>query len=62
MLGPICSPIEVSFTLNAEGILSITGIDKSSGNKIDVQMETKGVLSQEEVENIKSKSNAITVM
>lgn len=59
---PASSPIEVTFTLNGEGILTITGIDKSSGNQIKIDMETKGVMSQEEVENIKSKSNAITVM
>ncbi len=59
---PANSPIEVTFTLNKEGILIITGKDPVGGKDITAKLQATGVMSNEKVEEIKSTSSSIVVM
>ena len=57
------APIKVTFTLNNEGILEVTGIDKTSGKEIHATMQaTAGTtMSKEDVEAARAKSKNIVV-
>lgn len=59
---PAHSPIEVTFTLNKEGILIITGRDPVGGKDITATLQATGVMSNEKIEEIKSTSSSIVVM
>ncbi len=60
---PEGAPIQVTFTLNNEGILELTGIDMTSGKEIHATMQaTAGtMMSKEEVEMARVKSKNIVV-
>lgn len=60
---PAGAPIQVTFTLNNEGILEITGIDMTSGKEIHATMQaTAGTtMSKEDVEAAREKSKNIVV-
>ena len=60
---PEGAPIQVTFTLNKEGILEVTGIDMSSGKEIHATMQaTAGTtMSKEDVERARVKSKNIIV-
>ena len=60
---PENSPLEVTFTLNNEGILSVTGVDITSGKEIHATMQaTAGTtMSKEDVAAARAKSNNIVV-
>lgn len=59
---PAHSPIEVTFTLNKEGILIITGRDPVGGKDITATLQATGVMSNEKIEELKSTSSSIVVM
>jgi len=59
---PEGSPIEVTFTLNTEGILEITGRDLTSRNEVQAAMQAKGIMTKEKVDELKEKSKDIIVM
>lgn len=59
---PANSPIEVTFTLNKEGILIITGRDPVGGKDITATLQATGVMSNEKVEEIKKKTGGLVVM
>lgn len=59
---PAGSPIEVTFTLNREGILEITGKELSSGKNVRATMQATGVMEQEKVEELKKKTGMISVI
>ena len=59
---PKGSPIEVTLKLNKEGILDVKGLDKTGNREVNARMETKGVMSEEELEKIKQRSQAIVVL
>ncbi len=58
---PTGSPIEITFELSEDGLLSVYGTDKTTGREIQAQFQTESVLSQAEVEEIKETRKAITV-
>lgn len=60
---PEGAPIEVSFTLDKEGILTVTGKDLTSGREITAQLQASSgtTMSKEEVAAAKQKSKSITV-
>lgn len=60
---PAGSPIQVTFTLNNEGILEVTGVDMSGGKEIRATMQaTAGTtMSKEDVEAARVKSKNIVV-
>lgn len=60
---PEGAPIQVTFTLNNEGILEVTGVDMTSGKEIHATMQaTAGTtMSKEDVETARAKSKNIVV-
>ena len=50
--------IEVKFSLDANGILEVTAIDKGTGKKQDIRIEGSSGLSKEDVERMKSEAEA----
>ena len=60
---PAGAPIQVTFTLNKEGMLVVTGVDMTSGEKIQAEMQaTAGTtMSKEDVAAAKAKSKNIAV-
>lgn len=59
---PAGSPIEITFTLNTEGILEVTGKDKTTDNQVHATMQAKGIMAVEKVDELKEKSKQIIVM
>ena len=59
---PSGSPIEITLKLNKEGILEVRGLDKTGNREVNVKMETKGVMSDEDLEKIKQKSQGLAVL
>jgi len=60
---PAGAPIEVSFTLDKEGILTVAGKDLTGGREITAQLQASSgtTMSKEEVAAAKRKSKSITV-
>ena len=58
---PAGAPIEVTFKLNSEGLLEVTGVDKTSNKEVHATMQAKGIMAEEKVEELKEKSKKITV-
>jgi len=59
---PARSPIEITFTLNTEGILEVSGVDKTSNREVHVTMQSKGIMAEEKVDELKEKSKQMVVM
>lgn len=59
---PQNSPIEVTLKLSNEGILQVTGLDKTGNRKIEAKMKAKGIMSEEEFEKVKQRMQGITVI
>jgi molecular chaperone DnaK (HSP70) len=53
--------VEVTFTLNSEGILAVTGRDVTSGKEVHATMQAKGIMDASKVGLLKEKSKAIVV-
>ena len=59
---PAGSPIEITFTLNTEGILEVKGLDKTSNKEVHATMQSKGIMAEEKVDELKEKSKKMVVM
>jgi len=59
---PANSPIEITFSLNSEGILEVTGKDLTSNKEIHATMRSKYIMNSETVEELKEKSKRMAVM
>ncbi len=59
---PAGAPIEITFTLNTEGILEVSGVDKTTNREVHATMQSKGIMAEEKVDELKEKSKRITVM
>jgi molecular chaperone DnaK (HSP70) len=59
---PANSPIQVTFTLNSEGILEVGGEDMTAHREVHVTMQSKGIMAAEKVDELKEKSKGIVVM
>lgn len=59
---PAGAPIEVTFSLNNEGILEVTGKDLTSNEKVHATMQSKCMMTSEMVEELKEKSKQMVVM
>ena len=55
------SPISVTFKLNNEGILEIIGRELSQNREVKTTLKTKGILSEEQVENVKKQVNSMKI-
>ena len=58
---PKGSPIEISFSLGEDGLLTVHGRDLTTDHEIDAEFRTSAILTTEEVEEKKSRNLAITV-
>ena len=59
---PAGSPIQITFTLNTEGILEVSGVDKTSNKEVHATMQAKGIMAEEKVDELKEKSKKMVVM
>ncbi|WP_415930503.1 Hsp70 family protein [Zhenpiania hominis] len=59
---PANAPIEVTFSLNSEGILEVDGRDVTSNKEVHATMEVKGIISPEKVAEIAEKSKDIVIL
>jgi molecular chaperone DnaK (HSP70) len=59
---PAGAPIEVTFILNTEGILEVTGKDLTSNREVHAAMQATGIMASETVDEIKEKSKQVIVM
>jgi molecular chaperone DnaK (HSP70) len=59
---PANAPIDVTFTLNKEGMLRVHGKDLTGNREITAEMHAKGIMTTEEVEEAKKHSSQIVVM
>lgn len=59
---PAGAPIGIIFILNSEGILNVTGIDRTTGRRVHVSMRTKGIMAAEKVDELREKSKSIAVV
>lgn len=59
---PAGSPIEITFILNTEGILEVSGVDKTSNREVHATMQSKGIMAVEKVDELKEKSKKMVVM
>lgn len=59
---PKNSLIEVILKLNKEGILEVTGMDLTSGKKVNVKLETKDAMTKEKLEEVKEKTQGMIVI
>lgn len=59
---PAGSPIQVTFTLSTEGILEVSGVDKTTGREVHATMKAKGIMAEEKVDELKEKSKQMVVM
>lgn len=50
--------IEVTFDIDANGILTVSALDKATGKKQDIRIEASSGLSQEEIERMKAEAEA----
>lgn len=50
--------IEVSFDLDANGILNVSALDKGTGKRQNVRIEASTGLSKEEIERMKNEAMA----
>jgi molecular chaperone DnaK (HSP70) len=55
------APIEVNFKLNEQGRLEVTATEPGSKKTVQFEVQTAGVMSQEEVEKAKSRGLAMSV-
>lgn len=53
--------IEITFHLNEEGRLEVTAVEKSENREISTTIETKSVISQEELVEAKERSSAMVI-
>jgi molecular chaperone DnaK len=58
---PRSSPIEITFDLSPDGLLTIKARDLATGGKIDAQFKTESIMSHEELEAAKSRNLSIHV-
>jgi molecular chaperone DnaK (HSP70) len=59
---PENAPIEVTFELNAQGRLHVTGREPHANTTIDVAIETQGILSPQEVQQAQQRAEHITIL
>jgi len=59
---PNGAPIEITLSLNNEGILEVTGKDVTSNKEVHATMRSKYIMNSEAVEELKEKSKNMVVM
>ena len=59
---PAHSPVEVTFELNQQGRLHVVGCEPRSGKKVEATFETRGGISEEELQEAKSRMSRLTIL
>lgn len=59
---PAGAPIEITFTLNTEGILEVSGVDKTTNREVHATMQSKGIMAEAKVDELKEKSKQMVVV
>ena len=59
---PAGAPIEITFTLNTEGILEVGAVDKTRNREVHATMKAKGIMAEEKVDELVEKSKSMVVM
>lgn len=59
---PAGSPIKVTFKLNSEGMLFVTGVDEKTGKEVNATMQASGIMADDKVEELREKSKDMVVM
>lgn len=59
---PQGAPLEVTFTLNTEGILEVFGRDLTGNKEVHATMQAKGIMTAAKVDELKEKSKDVIVM
>jgi molecular chaperone DnaK len=58
---PKNTPIEVTFQLGPDGLLSLHGRERSTGKEIQAEFKTESIMGREEVEEAKSRNMSLKV-
>ncbi len=58
---PINSPLLVNFILGTDGVLHLTGTDRTTGRDIKADLQSKGVMTKEQIQEQKQMIQGITV-
>ncbi|MDR0537645.1 MAG: Hsp70 family protein [Tannerellaceae bacterium] len=56
---PANSPVQVTFEIDREGLINVTAVELTGNNELNFRIETNSVISGEELEAAKARSNAI---
>ncbi|WP_214023907.1 Hsp70 family protein [Methanosarcina hadiensis] len=59
---PVDSPVEITFSLNNEGILEVNGRDLTSNKEVHATMRSKYIMAGDMVEKLKEKSKQMVVI
>lgn len=59
---PEGAPIEITFTLNTEGILEVGAVDKTRNREVHATMKAKCIMAEEKVDELVEKSKSMVVM
>jgi len=59
---PAYSPIEVTFQLDRQGRLRVVGREPTSETTVEATFETRGGLSQEELQRVKTRAGRVTIV
>jgi molecular chaperone DnaK (HSP70) len=58
---PKNTPIEITFQLGPDGLLSLHGLERTTGKEINAEFKTESIMSREEVEEAKSRNLSLRV-
>lgn len=58
---PAGSPVEIRIHFGADGILHLTGIDSTTGKDINVDLQSSGIMSKEEIKEQKAAIQGIRI-
>ena len=59
---PKSSPVQITLKLDKEGILEVTGLDQTGNRRVNVRLETKGVMTEEKLKKVREKSQEMTIL
>jgi molecular chaperone DnaK len=59
---PAGSPIKITFTINTEGRLDMRAVEETENRVIETSIDTKSVISDEELELAKQRSQSVKIM
>jgi len=59
---PARSPIEITFQMDTEGRLHVTAVECTQGRSVEVDVQTEGVITQEELAEAKERSSNMVVL